>query len=65
MNYVEMLESLKYLTENAIAEADNAGVTGGVQLESEADRDAYIESLIESVSNYENSLLPNYDNIAY
>lgn len=64
-SYVEMLEALRHLTENAIAEADNAGVAANLPLESEADRDAYIESLIEDISQYENSLLPNYDSIAY
>jgi hypothetical protein len=64
-NYVEMLESLKYLTEQAIAEADNAGFSTALSIESEAVQDSYIESVIESVSNYENSRLPNYDVIAY
>lgn len=64
-NYLEMLESLKYLTENAIIEADNYGFSSNLPIESEADKDAYIEALIENVSAYENSLLPNYDNITY
>ena len=64
-SYVEMLEALKHLTENAISEADNAGFSANVQLESEAEQDTYIESLIEDVSSYENSLLPNYDAITY
>jgi hypothetical protein len=64
-NYMEMLESLKHLTENALIEADNLGFSSGLPIESEADKDAYIESVIESVSAYENSLLPNYDNILY
>lgn len=64
-NYLEMLESLKHLTENAIIEADNMGFSNNLQIESEADKDAYIEALIENVNSYENSLLPNYDNIQY
>ncbi len=64
-SYVEMLEALKQLTENAIAEADNAGFSSNLPIESEADKDIYIESLIEDINNYENSLLPNYDVIAY
>jgi hypothetical protein len=64
-SYVEMLESLKYLTENAISEADNAGFSGRLPIESEAEQDQYIGELIEAVSNYENSLLPNYDSITY
>jgi hypothetical protein len=64
-SYVEMLEALKQLTENAIAEADNAGVYGSLVMESESDRDVYIETLIEDIGNYENSLLPNYDTLAY
>lgn len=64
-NYMEMLEVLKDLTENAIAEADNAGASPYIQIESEADRDAYLESVLDEVSAYENALLPNYDNITY
>jgi hypothetical protein len=64
-SYVEMLEALKQLTENAIAEADNLGITAMLPTESEADNDEHIESLIESVNNYENALLPNYDSITY
>ncbi|MBO9205455.1 MULTISPECIES: hypothetical protein [Niastella] len=64
-SYVEMLESLKYLTENAIAEADNAGAYGNLSFESESDRDGYIEALIEDIGNYENALLPNYDTVTY
>ena len=64
-SYVEMLESLKFLTENAIAEADNAGAYGNLSFESESDRDGYIEALIEDIGNYENSLLPNYDSVTY
>lgn len=64
-NFIELLESLKYLTESAIIEADNAGFSTHLQIESEADRDTYIESIIEDISNYENSLLPNYDVISY
>ncbi len=64
-SYMEMLESLKHLTENALIEADNMGFSSGLPIESEADKDAYIESVIESVNAYENSLLPNYDNILY
>lgn len=64
-NYVEMLEGLKYLAEGAIIEADNMGFSSGRYLESEADRDTYVESVIENVSAYENSLLPNYDNLQY
>ena len=63
-SYVEMLEALKHLTENAIAEADNAGVTSSLSFESEAE-DNYIESLIEDVNQYENTLLPNYDTLTY
>ena len=64
-SYPEMLEALRYLTENALIEADNAGFSPNLQLESEADRDAYIESLVEDISGYENSLLPNYDTQLY
>lgn len=64
-SYVEMLEALKHLTDNAIIEVDNAGFLANLQIESEAEGEAYIESIIEDVSNYENSLLPNYDVIAY
>ena len=64
-SYVEMLEGLKYLTENALMEADNLGFSSRLNIESEADGEAYIEGLIESVNNYENSLLPNYDSIPY
>lgn len=64
-SYVEMLEALKHLTDNAIIEADNAGFTTNLQIESEAEGETYIESIIEDVSNYENSLLPNYDVITY
>jgi hypothetical protein len=64
-SYVEMLESLKFLTENAIAEADNAGAYGNLSFESESDRDGYIEALIEDIGNYENTLLPNYDSVTY
>jgi ABC-type glycerol-3-phosphate transport system substrate-binding protein len=64
-SYVEMLESLKFLTENAIAEADNAGAYGNLTFESESDRDGYIEALIEDIGNYENTLLPNYDTVTY
>jgi hypothetical protein len=65
VGYVEMLEALKQLTDNAIAEADNAGVYGNLAIESESDRDGYIENLIEDISNYENALLPNYDTVNY
>jgi hypothetical protein len=64
-NYVELLEGLKYLTENAIIEADNAGFAGHLPIESEADKDTYIEGLIESVNAYETALLPDYDAIVY
>jgi hypothetical protein len=64
-SYLEMLEALKHLTENAIAEADNAGVYGNLALESESESEGYIESLIEDISNYENALLPNYDTVTY
>jgi hypothetical protein len=64
-SYIEMLESLKYLTENAISEADNAGFSGRLPIESEAEQDQYIGELIEAVNNYENSQLPNYDSISY
>jgi hypothetical protein len=64
-SYLEMLESLKYLVENAIIETDNAGVSPHLHLESESDQDYYIESLIENVTAYENSLLPDYDSISY
>ncbi len=64
-SYIEMLESLKYLTENAISEADNAGFSGRLPIESEAEQEQYIGGLVEAVSNYENSLLPNYDSISY
>ena len=64
-NYVEMLEALKQLTDSAIAEADNAGFYSSLPIESEDDKETYIESLIEEVSQYENSLLPNYDVITY
>jgi len=64
-SYVEMLGALKHLTENAIAEADNAGVYGNLNLESESEEEGYIEALIEDISNYENALLPNYDTVTY
>ena len=64
-SFPEMLEALKYLTENALIEADNAGFSPNLALESEADKDFYIESLVEDISGYENSLLPNYDTHLY
>lgn len=64
-NYLEMLESLRYLTENAIYEADNDGFPSGLPIETEADKDAYLDTLVENINGYESAVLPDYNTFIY